>query len=74
VFRQRRALALRALLLFGGAQERSMTKLEKMQRAFELLSEAAKLLDQVGEPEAELLSEQVSECANGVGLLITVDR
>jgi hypothetical protein len=70
VFRQRRALALRALLLFGGAQERSMTKLEKMQ----LLSEAAKLLDQVGEPEAELLSEQVSECANGVGLLITVDR
>jgi hypothetical protein len=51
-----------------------MTKLEKMQRAFELLSEAAKLLEQVGEPEAELLSEQVSECANGVGLLITVDR
>jgi hypothetical protein len=49
-----------------------MTKLEKMQRAFE--SEAAKLLEQVGEPEAELLSEQVSECANGVGLLITIDR
>ena len=49
-----------------------MTKLEKMQRAFE--SEAAKLLEQVGEPEAELLSEQVSECANGVGLLMTVDR
>jgi hypothetical protein len=29
-----------------------MTKLEKMQRAFELLSEAAKLLEQVREPEA----------------------
>ena len=51
-----------------------MTKLEKMQRAFELLSEAAKLLDQIAETEAELLlSEQVSECANGVGLLMTVD-
>jgi len=51
-----------------------MTKLEKMQRPFELLSEAAKLLEQVGKPETELLSEQVSECASGVGLLITVDR
>ena len=29
-----------------------MTKPEKMQRAFELQSEAAKLLGQVGEPEA----------------------
>jgi len=45
-----------------------MTKLEKMQRAFELLSEAAKLLEQGGEPEAELLSEQVSECAHGVAV------
>jgi hypothetical protein len=51
-----------------------MTKREKMQRALELLSEAAKLLDQIGGPDAELLSEQVSECANGVGLLMTVDR
>jgi hypothetical protein len=51
-----------------------MTKLEKMQRAFELLSEAAKLLDQIAEPEAELLSEQISECAHGVDLLMTVDR
>jgi hypothetical protein len=51
-----------------------MTKLEKMQRAFELLSEAAQLLDQIAESEAELLSEQVSECAHGVDLLMTVDR
>jgi len=51
-----------------------MTKLENMQRALELLSEAAKLLDQIAEPEAELLSEQVSECAKGVVLLMTVDR
>ena len=50
------------------------SKLEKMQRAFELLSEAAQLLDQIAEPEAELLSEQVSECAHGVDLLMTVDR
>ena len=28
-----------------------MTKLENMQRALELLSEAAKLLDQIAEPE-----------------------
>ena len=47
-----------------------MTKLENMQRAFELLNEAAKLLDQIAEPE----SEQVSECAHGVDLLMTVDR
>ena len=40
----------------------------KMQRAFELLSEAAQL-DQIAEPEAELLSEQVSECAHGVDRL-----
>jgi hypothetical protein len=45
-----------------------MTKLDKMQRAFELLSEAAKLLDQIAEPEAELLSEQVSECAHEVAV------
>jgi len=51
-----------------------MTKLEKMQRAVELLSEAAQLLDQIGGPEAELLSEQISECANGLGLLMTIDR
>jgi hypothetical protein len=51
-----------------------MTKLEKMQRAVELLREAAQLLDQIGCPEAELLSEQISECANGLGLLITIDR
>jgi hypothetical protein len=31
-----------------------MTKREKMQRAFELLNEAAKLLDQIAEPEAGL--------------------
>ena len=36
-----------------------MTKREKMQRAFELLTEAAKLLDQIGGPDAELLSAQV---------------
>ena len=40
----------------------------------DVLSEAAKLLDQIAEPEAELLSEQVSECAHGVDLLMTVDR
>ena len=46
-----------------------LTKLEKMQRAQELLSEAAQLLDQIGGPDAELLSEQVSECAHGMDLL-----
>ena len=29
---------------------------------------------QIAESEAELLSEQVSECAHGVDLLMTVDR
>jgi hypothetical protein len=48
-----------------------MTKREKMQRALELLSEAAKLLDQIGGPDAELLSEQVSEC---LGAFFLVSR
>jgi len=46
---------------------------EQLHRAFELLSEAEKPLDPIEGPEAELLSEQVSECANGVDLLISVD-
>jgi hypothetical protein len=38
-----------------------MTKLEKMQRAVEL-SEAAQLLDQIGGPEAELLTIAAGYC------------
>jgi hypothetical protein len=43
-------------------------------RNLDLLSEAAKLLTQIGDPDEELLSDQVLECANGMGLLMPVDR